>query len=75
MSDAVGEQERWSQFQSPPPPKNNPSTNEEEDTAMDPVVTKKDSNDWKPDKPTMGGLIKIRKDYDMPWTGNKHKLD
>ena len=55
MSDHEGVQ--FGPMQSTPLPRNNPSIDdEEEDTTgvINPVITKKDSNDWKPDKPIMG---------------------
>ena len=35
-------------------------------TTVAPAITKADSNDWKPIKPIMGGLLKVGKDEYIP---------
>ena len=76
MSDSEGEDVQFGHMQSTPLINANPSSEDpssddpsskviaEEDgtRVVDSVITKKDSNDKKPDKPTMGDLIKIGKD-------------
>ena len=74
MNDPEGEDAQFDvQFgpmQSSQLPRNNPSTvNEEEEEVLrvtNPVITNKISEDWKPQKPIMGDVLKIGKDDYTP---------
>ena len=75
MSDSEVEEVQSGGLQSP---RNNPVDDGDEQEGMEDVtftIDKKDSDKWRPDKPTMGDVLRIGKDDYMPLTGGKPNRD